>query len=125
MSVLKFPLLFVGSKGEKIMHTLFDDGAKFSCIHPDYRQDIADKQLPGRVRNIDLNNTGYKVEIKEAVTLDFFISNIHLSDEFFILPGMKETVIIGAPTIRNWRIKLNLTNNSVEVDPKLARLQLI
>ncbi len=125
MSVLEIPLLFVGTRGEKIVYTLFDDRAKFSSIHPGYMRDIAEKQLLGRVRNIDLNNTGYKVEIKEAVTLDFFISNIHLSDEFFILPGMKETVIIGAPTIRKWRIKLNLTNNSVEVDPKLARLQLI
>lgn len=125
MSVLKFPLLFVGSKGEKIIYALFDDEAKFSCIHPGYMQDIADKQLLGRVRNIDLNNTGYKVEVKEAITLDFFINNIHLSDEFFIVPGMKEKIIIGAPTIRKWRIKLNLENNSVEVDPKLARLQLI
>lgn len=36
MSVIKFPMLYVGSKGEKRLYTLFDSGANLSCINPDY-----------------------------------------------------------------------------------------
>ncbi len=36
MSVIKLPLLFAGSKGEKHLYTLFDSGANLSCINPDY-----------------------------------------------------------------------------------------
>ena len=34
MSIIKVPLLFTGSKGDKILYTLFDPGATFSCITP-------------------------------------------------------------------------------------------
>ncbi|MFP5042445.1 hypothetical protein [Parasediminibacterium sp. JCM 36343] len=40
MSIIKVPLRFEGSKGEKIFYALFDCGATFSCIHPDYAEEI-------------------------------------------------------------------------------------
>jgi hypothetical protein len=38
MSMIKLPLLFAGSKGEKNLHTIFDSSANLSCINPDYMQ---------------------------------------------------------------------------------------
>ena len=35
MGIIKVPLLFMGSKGEKTIYTLFDSGAGFSCITPE------------------------------------------------------------------------------------------
>ncbi len=43
MSVLKLPLLFAGSKGEKHIYTLFDSGANLSCIHPDFVKNLEEK----------------------------------------------------------------------------------
>ncbi len=40
MSIIKHPLLFVGSKGEKTVYTLFDSGSHLSCIHPDLLKDL-------------------------------------------------------------------------------------
>ncbi len=40
MSVIKLPLLYVGSKGEKHLYTLFDSGANLSRINPDYTDDL-------------------------------------------------------------------------------------
>lgn len=34
MSIIKLPLHYEGSQGEKVLYTLFDFGATFSCIHP-------------------------------------------------------------------------------------------
>lgn len=40
MSIIKVPVRFEGSKGEKIIYTLFDSGASFSCISPENALEI-------------------------------------------------------------------------------------
>ncbi len=125
MSVLKLPLLFVGSKGEKHIYTLFDSGANLSCINPDYIQDIAEKQPLGRIRKLATASEGHYIEVKDAVRLDFYIDDVLLSDEFLVVPNLSEEAIIGAATLQKWRIKLNFEDDKVEVDPKVAKLQLI
>ncbi len=52
MSILKFPLLYVGSKGEKNLYTLFDCGANLSCVNPEFVKDIADPVHLGRIRKL-------------------------------------------------------------------------
>jgi predicted aspartyl protease len=125
MSVIKLPLLFVGSKGEKKLYALFDSGANLSCIHPDYVRDIADKQALGRVRKIATASEGHFIEVKDAVRLDFYINDVLLSDEFLVVPALSEEAIIGAATLQKWRIKLDFEHDKVEVDPKVAKLKLI
>jgi hypothetical protein len=52
MSIIKVPLLFAGSLGEKHIYTLYDSGANLSCIHPD---NVAGLEVPahlGRTRMI-------------------------------------------------------------------------
>jgi predicted aspartyl protease len=125
MSILKFPLLFAGSKGEKHLYTLFDSGANLSCIHPDFIDDIAEKQALGRVRKLATASEGHFIEVKYAVRLDFYINDVLLSDEFLVVPNLSEEAIIGAATLQKWRIKLDFEHDLVEVDPKVAKLQLI
>ncbi len=125
MSVLKFPLLFVGSKGEKIIYTLFDSGANLSCIHPDSIEDIAEMQNLGRIRKLATASEGHFIEVRNRVVVDFYINDILLSDEFLVVPGLSEEAIIGSATLQKWRIKLNFEDDKVEVDPKVAKLQLI
>lgn len=125
MSVLKFPLLFVGSKGEKHIYTLFDSGANLSCINPDYVEEIADKQPLGRVRKLATASEGHYIEVRYRVVLDFYIDDVLLSDEFLVVPGLSEEAIIGSATLQKWRIKLNFEDDRVEVDPKVAKLQLV
>ncbi len=125
MSVLKFPLLFVGSKGEKIIYTLFDSGVNLSWINQDYIHDIAEKQPLGRVRKLATASAGHYIEVKDAVRLDFYINDVLLSDEFLVVPNLSEEAIIGSATLQKWRIKLNFEDDKVEVDPKVVKLQLI
>lgn len=125
MSVIKLPLLFAGSKGEKNLYTLFDNGANLSCVHPDFVQEIADKQPLGRIRKIATASEGHFIEVRDAVRLDFYINDVLLSDEFLVVPALSEEAIIGAATLQKWRIKLDFEHDKVEVDPKVAKLQLI
>jgi hypothetical protein len=53
---------------------------------------------------------------------DFYYDDIRLSDEFMIVPGLSEEVIIGVNTLQKWRIKLDFENDTVVIDPKVAKL---
>jgi hypothetical protein len=63
--------------------------------------------------------------VKERVSLDFVIDDIVLSDEFLILPGLSEEVIIGTATLQKWRMKLDFEHDRVIINPRLGRLQLV
>ena len=125
MKEIKLPILFAGSKGEKYLHTLFDIAVNMSCIHPDCVKEIADKQPMGIKRNIRFNNADNFIEINEAVCLDFYVNDVLLSDVFLIVANILDEVIIGAATIRKWRMNLNYDDCTVYVDPKAAHLKLI
>ena len=115
----------MGSKGEKHLYTLFDSGANLSCIHPDLVAGIETPVALGSLRKLSTASEGHFIEIKERVTLDFYIDDILLSDEFLLVPGLSEEAIIGAATLEKWRIKMDFEHDKVIVDPKVAKLQLI
>jgi predicted aspartyl protease len=125
MSILRIPILFVGSKGEKTLTALFDSGADFSCIHPECVKDLETPVHLVRGRNIYTASTAHLIEVKERVTLDFVIEDILLSDEFMIIPNLSEEVIIGAATLQKWRMKLDFEHDRVIINPRLGRMQLV
>jgi predicted aspartyl protease len=125
MSILRIPILFVGSKGEKRLNALFDSGADLSCVHSDCVKDLETPVHLGRIRHLKTANAGHLIEVKEAVRLDFVIDDIVLSDEFLILHGLSEEVIIGTATLQKWRMKLDFEHDRVIINPRLGRLQLV
>jgi hypothetical protein len=125
MSVIKMPLLFAGSKSEKHLYTLFDSGANLSCIHPDHANTLGTPEGLPRVRKLSTASESHFIEIKERITLDFYINDVLLSDEFLVVPALSEEAIIGSATLQKWRIKLDFEHDTVSVDPKAAKLQLI
>jgi hypothetical protein len=124
MSVIKLPLLFAGSKGEKNLYTLFDSGANLSCINPDTVSVLETPTSLGRIRNIGTASEGHYIEVKERVVLDFYLNDVLLSDEFLLVPGLSEEAIIGAATMQKWRMKLDFEHDTVYVDPKVAKMEL-
>lgn len=125
MSIIKHPLLYVGSKGEKSLYTLFDSGANLSCIHPDFAEDLAVPEHLGRIRRIATASDAHFIEIEYRVVLDFYINDVPLSDEFLVVPGLTEEAIIGAATMQKWRIKLDFEHDRLIVDPRVSRMQII
>jgi len=125
MSVIKLPLLYVGSNGEKRLYTLFDSGANLSCISPEFATELGIAVSLGRERKIATASEAHFIIIKERILLDFYIEDVLLSDEFLVVPGLSEEAIIGAATLQKWRIKLDFEHDTVHVDPKVAKMQLI
>jgi hypothetical protein len=124
MPVIKLPLLFAGSKGEKNLYTLFDSGANLSCINPGYASNLEMPTPLGRMRNVYTASKGHFIQVKEAIRVDFYLNDVLLSDEFLLVPGLSEEAIIGAATMQKWRIKLDFEHDTVHVDPKVAKMEL-
>ena len=124
MSVIKNSLLFVGSHGEKQLYSLFDSEANLSCINECMLSGLGAAVGIGRVRKDVVAGNNIYPEVTQAVALDFYINDVLLSDEFFVIPNLSEDVIIGSATLRKWRIKLDFEHDTVHVDPKVAKMQL-
>lgn len=122
MGIIRIPLRFEGSVGEKVLYALFDSGATFSCLRPDMAALIEE---PSKLRNpmeVATASEGHFVKISEALRADFYFDDIRLSDEFMVVPGLSEEAIIGVNTLQKWRIKLDFENDTVVIDPKVAKL---
>ncbi len=125
MSTIRLPLMFIGSIGEMTLNTLFDLETPSSFINSAYLSRMEVPVKLGRARKLIISGDDHSILIEKVVRLDFYINDILLSDEFFIVPGLHEEAIIGAATMRKWRMRPDLLNNTIIVDPGVARHQLI
>ena len=125
MPIIKIPLLFAGSLGDKHIYTLYDSGANLSCIHPDQVKGLEEPTPLGRPRLMGTASEKHFIKVTHRVSLDFYMDDVLLSDEFLIVPGLSEDAIIGAATMQKWRIKLDFEHDKAVVDPKVAEMQLI
>jgi predicted aspartyl protease len=125
MNIIKHPLLYSGTEGEKYLYTLFDSGANLSCIHPDHADGLALPQHLGRTRRVSTASETHFIVIEYRIIVNFYINDLELSDEFLIVPGLTEEVIIGAATMQKWRIKLDFEHDCLIVDPRVTKMQII
>jgi len=122
MGIIRVPLRFEGSLGEKMVYALFDSGATFSCLRPDIAAQIEEAKPLRRPMEVATASEGHYVKINEAMRADFYYGDIRLSDEFMVVPGLSEEGIIGVNTLQKWRIKLDFEHDTVIVDPKVSKL---
>lgn len=121
MSIIKLPLHFEGSQGEKTLYCLFDSGATFSCMSPESAEGLENPIKLNRPLDIATASEGHYIKITERVTVDFYYNDIRLSDEFMVIPGLSEEAILGVNTLQKWRIKLDFEHDTVIIDPKVAK----
>lgn len=119
--IIKIPVRYEGENGEKTLYTLFDSVSTFSCIHPNFIDDIGDAQKLFRPLEVATANEGTYMKIEQRLMADFYINEIRMSDEFMIVPNLSEDAIIGATTMQKWRIKLDFEHDTVIIDPKIAK----
>jgi len=119
--IIKIPVRYEGSNGEKVLYTLFDSGASFSCIHPRLVRDIAEPDKIRRPFEAATASVDSLILIDERISADFYIDDIRMSDEFMVVPGLSEDAIIGATTMQKWRLKLDFEHDKVIVDPRVAQ----
>ena len=122
MRIITKQILYVGNLGEKIIDSSFDSIANLSCINPNSLILLENTRNLGVVRKIIKTTVQNYYNITQVICLDFYINDVLISDEFLVVPNLKEDLIIGAATMRKWRMKLNFEDDTVEIDPKVAKL---
>lgn len=125
MSIIRYPLLFRGTKNDKYLYGLFDSGANLSAI----RKDLAEQidvliKLREPIRLATANSNDF-MQVNYKFVSEFFLNDVQLSDEFLVLKDISEEVIIGAATMQKWRMKLDFEHDTVSVDSKVAKLQIV
>lgn len=113
---------FEGSQGTAELNALFDSGATYSCIRPDVAPKLGNLDAMPRPLNVETASAGHFLRIEYRVTLDFYLNDLRLTDEFMVVPGLSEEVIIGATTMQKWKIKLDFEHEQIITDPRAARL---
>ena len=121
MSILKIPIYYEGSLGDKTIYTLFDSGSTFSCISEESVSDLENLIPLNHPKEVATASEGVYMIITHAVPLDFIINDTMLSDEFMVIKNLSEDAIIGVTTMQKWRIKLDFDSDKVEVDSKVAK----
>ena len=116
---------FVGSKGEKHLYALFSSGISNSCISKAISKELGEVIKLQPPLHLATASVATFIEINYTTTLDFYHEEVRLSDEFLVVPGLSEEVIIGAATMQKWRLKLDFEHDKVRVDPAVAKLILI
>jgi len=60
------------------------------------------------------------------VVLDFFFTDSprRFTDEFVVIEGLSEDIIIGATTMQKWKIRLDFDREEVIYDRKMQRLRI-
>src|SRR5689334_19303291 len=123
--IIRIPVRFEGSKGEKTLYSLFDSGATYSCISKESIQGLEEPIRLHTPLKLATASEATFMEINYRTILDFYHEDVRLSDEFLVVPGLSEEVIIGAATMQKWRLKLDFEHDRVIVDPAVAKLILI
>jgi hypothetical protein len=125
MAVITKKIRLEGSRGEAEREAIFDSGATYSCINPKLAEEIEIVVPLPKPLDFSTAEDGRKITAREAVRLNFYIGDYRFSDEFMVIEGLSNGVIIGAKTLQAWRLKLDFEKDEIIIDPKVTKLWLL
>ncbi|MDH7487730.1 MAG: retropepsin-like aspartic protease [Anaerolineae bacterium] len=125
MSVIVKEIRLQGSKGETRREAIFDSGSTYSCIHPELAKSLEIVIPLPEPMEFDTAKEGEKVTARERVPMNFYIGDYRFSDEFMVIEGLSNGVIIGAATLQKWRLKLDFEADEIIIDPRVTKLWLL
>jgi len=125
MAVIIKQIKLKGSKGEVKREAIFDSGSTYSCIHPELAKKLGVVEALPEPKEFSTAEEGRKVVARSAARLDFYIDKYLFSDEFMVIEGLSNGVIIGAKTLQAWRLKLDFEKDEIIIDPRVTKLWLL
>ncbi|MCD5383511.1 retropepsin-like domain-containing protein [candidate division WOR-3 bacterium] len=125
MAVIEKRIKLRGSKGESDENALFDSGATYSCIQQELAQKIANLEPLPEPMEFGTAGKDFKLKATKRVSINFYMNGDRFSDEFMVVDGLSDRVIIGAKTLQSWRMKLDFEHDEVLYDPKVTKLRII
>ena len=125
MAVITKKIKLRGSKGEMEREAIFDSGSTYSCIHPELAKKLEVFVRLPEPMEFSTAKEGEKVRAEERITINFYIDEYRFSDEFMVVDGLSNGVIIGAATLQKWRLKLDFEKDEIIIDPRVTKLWLL
>lgn len=125
MSVIEKVIKLKGSKGEADEKAFFDSGSTYSCIQKELAEKLANLEPLPEEMEFDTAEEGHKLKPIAHISILFYIKEDRFSDEFMVIDGLSEPVIIGAKTLQSWNMKLDFDHDDVIYDPKVTKLRII
>ncbi|MEW6102304.1 MAG: retropepsin-like aspartic protease [bacterium] len=112
-----------GDKGKGEVTCLFDTGSSETLM----REDIAERistliNLPQPLYLKMADGEGV-IEAKKCMPLSIAINGCVIRDDVIVVSKLDDEMIIGTGTMQKYRIKLDLENEKVLIDPKVMRLR--
>ena len=125
MSVIEKTIKLKGSKDEAELPALFDSGATYSCIKPELAKRLEVLTPLPEIMTFGTAEEGHQVTASSRVSLNFYLNGDRFSDEFMVIEGLSDQLIIGAATLQKWRMKLDFEHDEVLYDPKVTKLRIV
>jgi hypothetical protein len=114
-----------GDKGTKKLKALFDSGASLSLVRRSVVQGVATEVKMPRQVSFRLGDGEGQLTTQRWVPLVINVKGVEISDNVAVVEKLAEDLIVGAGTLQKWRIKLDLENDDVLIDPRVTELKLI
>lgn len=112
------PLNFRGANGTAELNALFDSGFAYSCLNPEIAARLGTVESLPEPLDVNTAFKGRFIRFEKRISLDFYLNNLRLTDEFMVVPGLSEEAIIGATTMQKWRIKLDFEHDKIITDAR-------
>jgi predicted aspartyl protease len=125
MGILVKQVTLRGDKGQVELDGMFDTGATYSVIWKDITEQIATVIPLDEPIVLRTAEQGRQLTVTQRVVLTIWLNGYRLSDEFLVLEELSRPVLIGAATMQKWRIRLDIANEEVIVDPTATELWLL
>jgi predicted aspartyl protease len=125
MGILVKQVTLRGDKGQVELDGMFDTGATYSVIRKDIAEQIATVIPLDEPIVLRTAEQGRQLTVTHRVVLTIWLNSYRLSDEFLVLEELSRPVLIGAATMQKWRIRLDMANEEVIVDPTATELWLL
>lgn len=125
MGILIKPVTLRGDKGQIHLDGMFDTGSTYSVIRKDIAERLAtiiplDEPIILRTAEQERMLT-----VTHRVVLTIWLNGYRLSDEFMVIEQLSRPILIGAATMQKWRIRLDIANEEIIVDPTATELWLL
>ncbi len=125
MGILVKPVTLRGDKGQIELDGMFDTGSTYSVIRKDIAEQLATVVPLDEPIVLRTAEQGRQLTVTHRVVLTIWLNGYRLSDEFMVVEQLSRPVLIGAATMQKWRMRVDMANEEIIVDPTATELWLL
>ncbi len=125
MGILIKPVTLRGDRGQIHLDGMFDTGSTYSVIRKDLAEQLATIIPLNEPIFLRTAEQGRQLTVTHCVRLTIWLDGYRISDEFMVIEQLSRPVLIGAATMQKWRIRLDMANEEIIVDPTATELWLL